>query len=392
MLVLKNQAFTNTGKTRSAWLRKSLTISQFVIAQVFIMATILVSKQITYSLNKDMGFKKNAIIYFSTNYYDTVKSNKNTLLNMLRTIPGIAMVSLSNNPPSSSSTWTQTLKYKDGKKEVQTDVDMKTADTNYIKLYQVKLLAGNNITQSDTTNKYLINEKYAHILGFRQPQQAIGKLINETPVAGVIADFNEHSLHDAVKPLAIANGTDRSRTINILLQPQNADGTAWKTTISKIQKAFNTIYPEDDFDCKFFDQQIAKYYDAEQHISSLLMWATGLAVFISCLGLLGLVIYTTTQRTKEIGVRKVLGASVSQIVAMISKDFVLLIIIAFVIAAPLAWLAMNKWLQNFAYRTQISWWVFALGIVVMIVIALLTLAFQTIKASISNPIKSLRTD
>ncbi len=392
VLVLKNQAYANTAGTRSAWLRKSLTISQFVIAQIFIMATILVSKQITYSLNKNMGFKKDAIVYFQTNYYDTVKSNKYALVNMLKTIPGIAMISVSNNPPSSNSTWTQTLKYKDGKKEVQTDVDMKIADTNYIKLYQIKLLAGNNITQSDTTNKYLINETYAHILGFRQPQQAVGKIINNIPVAGVIADFNEHSLHDLVKPLAIANGTDRARTINIALQPQNADGTAWKTTISKIEKAFHTIYPEDDFDYKFFDQSIAKYYDAEQHISSLLMWATGLAVFISCLGLLGLVIYTTAQRTKEIGVRKVLGATVAQIVTMISKDFVLLIIIAFVIAAPLAWLGMNKWLQGFAYRTQISWWVFALGIAAMIVIALLTLAFQTIKAAIANPVKSLRTE
>jgi putative ABC transport system permease protein len=395
VLVLKNQAYANTAGTRSAWLRKSLTISQFVVAQVFIMATILVSKQISYTLNKNMGFKKDAIIYLSTNYYDTVKSNKYTLVNILKTIPGIAMISVSNNPPSSNSTWTQTLKYKDGKKEVQTDVDIKIADTGYIKLYQIKLLAGNNITQSDTTNKYLINETYAHILGFRQPQQAIGKIINNIPVAGVIADFNEHSLHDFVKPLAIANGTDRARTINIALQPQNAGnagGIVWKTTISKIEKAFHTIYPEDDFDYKFFDQSIAKYYDAEKHISSLLMWATGLAVFISCLGLLGLVIYTTTQRTKEIGVRKVLGASVSQIVTMISKDFVLLITIAFVIAAPLAWLGMNKWLQSFAYRTQISWWIFVLGIALMIVIALLTLAFQTIKAAMANPVKSLRTE
>jgi putative ABC transport system permease protein len=397
VLVLKNQAYANTGKTRHAWLRKSLTISQFIIAQVFIMATILVSKQIKYSLNKDMGFKKEAIIHFNLNYYDTVKTHKYVLMDKLRNIPGISMISLSNNPPSSNSTWSSTVKYKDGKKEIETDVQLKIADTNYIKLYHIKLLAGNNITQSDTTNKFLINETYAHVLGFQQLQQAIGKYLywnnnKAVIIAGVVADFNQHTLHEPLKPLMIANGTDRALTINIELEPQNAEGTAWKSTTTAIEKAWKEMFPDDDFNYAFFDQDIAKYYDEEQHISSLLMWATGLAVFISCLGLLGLVIYTTTQRTKEIGVRKVLGASVLQIVTMISKDFMLLIIIAFVIAAPLAWFGMNKWLQNFAYRTDISWWVFLLGAGVMIIIALFTLGFQTIKAAMANPVKSLRTE
>ncbi len=391
VLVLK-QAYTNTGKTRNAWLRKSLTISQFVIAQVFIMATILVSKQITYSLNKNMGFKKDAIIHLSVNYYDTVKAHKYVFMEKLRNIPGIAMLSLSNNPPSSNSTWSSTIKYKDGKKEVLTDVQMKIADTNYIKLFSIKLLAGTNIFQSDTASQYLINETYAQILGFQNLRQAIGKKLNEIPIVGVVGDFNQHSLHDPVKPLIISNGVDRARTINIALMPQNADGTTWKSTIAQIEKAWKGIFPEDDFDYKFLDEDIAKYYDAEQHISSLLMWATSLAIFISCLGLLGLVIYTTTQRTKEIGVRKVLGASVSHIVAIITKDFLLLIVIAFAIAAPLAWIGMNKWLDNFAYRTDISWWIFALGISVMVIIAILTLGFQTIKAAIANPVKSLRTE
>ena len=397
VLVLKNQAYANTGKTRNVWLRKSLTVSQFVIAQVFIMATILVSKQITYSLNKNMGFKKDAILYLSLNYYDTVKSHKYVFMDKLASVPGISMISLSNNPPSSNSTWSSTVKYKDGKKEIETDVNIKTADTNYIKLYDIKLLAGNNITQSDTTNKFLINETYAHILGFQNLQEAVGKYLywdNNTPeiISGVVADFNQHSLHDPLKPLIICNGSERSRTISIALKPQNADGTAWKSSIAAIEKIWKQIFPEDDFGYKFFDEDIAKYYDEEQHISSLLMWATGLAVFISCLGLLGLVIYTTNRRTKEIGVRKVLGASVSQIVQIISKEFLLLIVIAFVIAVPIAWLGMHKWLENFAYRTQVSWWVFVLGITVMIVIAILTLSFQTIKAAIANPVKSLRTE
>ncbi len=396
VLVLKNQAYTSTGKTRSAFLRKSLTISQFVIAQVFIMATILVSKQISYSLSKDMGFKKDAIVYFRTNYYDTVRNHKYILLDKLKAIPEIAMVSLSNNPPSSNSTWSTTIKYKDGKKEIEADVQQKFGDTNYIKLYNIKLLAGNNFMQSDTVKDLLINETFAHILGFQQPQQAVGKYINwsnkQIAIAGVIADFNQKSLHEPVKPLAIGSWNNTERTINIALQPQNQAGTNWETGISKIKKAFTEVYPEDDFDYSFFDKDIAKYYEAEQHISSLLVWATGLAVFISCLGLLGLVIYTTALRTKEIGVRKVLGASVRQIVTLISKDFLSLVAFAFIIAVPLAWLGMNKWLQNFAYRTEISWWIFLLGGITMVVIALCTLSFQTIKAAIANPVKSLRSE
>jgi len=396
VLVLKNQAYSNTGKTRTVWLRKSLTISQFVIAQFFIMATILVSKQISYSLNKDMGFKKDAIIFFNTNFYDTVVSHKYIMVDKLRAIPEIAMVSLSNNPPSSNSTWSGIMKYKDGKKEIEADVQQKYGDTNYIKLYHLKLLAGNNFVQSDTVKEVLVNETFARVFGFQQPQQAVGKYITlsdkQIPIAGVIADFNQQSLHEAIKPMAIGSWGNIAHTINVGLQPQNASGTTWKTAISRIEKAFKETYPKDDFEYKFFDEEIAKYYDAEKNISRLLIWATGLAIFISCLGLLGLVIYTTTQRTKEIGVRKVLGASVAQIVTLISKDFLLLIAVAFVVAAPLAWIGMSKWLQNFADHTDISWWIFGLGGIIMIILALGTLGFQTIKAAIANPVKSLRSE
>ncbi len=380
VLVLKNVAYANTGKTRTAWLRKSLTVSQFVIAQVFVMAAILVSKQISYSINKDQGFKKEAILYFNTNFYDTVKSHKYVLLDKIKKIPGVTMVSLCTNPPSSGSTWSSSMKYKDGKKEIETDVQQKYGDTNYIKLYGLKLLAGNNITQSDTVNALIINETYAHLLGFQHLQQAIGKYLEydkdvKFPVVGVVADFNQHSLHEPIKPLVIASRGKDQRNISVALQPGNHGSNSWKAVITKIEKAWKEIYPEDDFSYTFFDEDIAKYYAAEQNISSLLKWATGLAVFISCLGLLGLVIYTTNQRTKEIGVRKVLGASVRQIVTLITGDFIVLILLAFVIAAPLAWIGMHRWLENFAFRTTISWWIFLTGGAIMVLIALITLSF-----------------
>ena len=362
VLVLKNQAYTGTGKTRNAWLRKSLTVSQFVIAQFFIMGAIMVSKQIHYSINKDQGFKKEAILYVNTNYYDTVKANKYVLMDKIRAIPEVALVSLCSNPPSSNNTWSSTMKYKDGKKEIQTDVQQKYGDTNYIKLYGLKLLAGTNIEQTDTVKSFIINETYAKILGFQQPQQAIGKYIEmdnkQTPIQGVVGDFNQRSLHEPIKPLVIGCRSDVERNISIALQPPGEGGASWKTAINKIEKAWKQVYPQDDFTYNFFDEDIAKYYDEERHISSLLMWATGLAIFISCLGLLGLVIYTTTQRTKEIGVRKVLGASVSQVVSLLSKDFIQLVIIAFAIATPLAWWALHEWLQGYAYRTSMSWWIF----------------------------------
>jgi ABC-type antimicrobial peptide transport system permease subunit len=394
ILVLKNQTASNTG--RNIWMRKTLTVSQFVIAQVFIIGTILVSKQISYTLNKDMGFKKDAILYFKTNFNDTVPSHRFVLLEKLKSIPEIAMISLANDPPSNNSTWTTTIKYKDGKKELEADVQIKLADTNYIKLYQMKLLAGTNLPKSDTTISVVINETYANFLGFKNPNEAIGKNIEwshkNIPIAGVIANFHQKSLHEPIKPLLLATRTKQQRCINIALQPQNADGTLWKSAITKIGKAWKELYPEDDFEYSFVDDTIKKYYTAEQNISKLLLWATGLAIFISCLGLLGLVTYITNQRTKEIGVRKVIGASITQIISLLSKDFLKLVLIAFLIAVPIAWWGTYKWLQNFAYKTDISIWIFILGGLIMFTMALIILCVRTFRAASANPVKSLRTE
>jgi putative ABC transport system permease protein len=396
VLVLKNQAYNNTGKTRNAFLRKSLTISQFVIAQVFIIATILVSRQISYSLNKDLGFKKDAILYITTHYNDPAPNKRFVLMDKLKAIPEIAMISLSNSPPSSGNTWSSTMKYKDGKKEIENDVQLKMIDTNFLALYKMKLLAGANIEYSDTARSMIINNTYAQILGFKDPQQAIGKTIEwndkQLPIVGVAADFHQKSLHEIIKPLALTSDKKNSRTFNIALQPQNASGTVWKSAIARMEKAWKEIYPEDDFEYHFLDESIAKYYTAEKHISSLLLWATGLAISISCLGLLGLVIYITNQRTKEIGIRKVIGASIGQLVALLSKDFLLLVGIAFVIAVPIAWWGANTWLQNFAYRTTLSWWVFLSGGLIMFLTAMIILGIRTFQAASANPVESLRTE
>lgn len=396
VLVLKNQSAASSGQTRNAFLRKTLTVSQFVIAQVFIIATMLVSRQISYSLNKDLGFKKDAIVYFSVNFRDNVPGRKLLLQEKLKAVPGIEKISLSNSPPSSSNTWSSTMKYKDGKKEIETDVQLKMIDTNFLPMYKMKLLAGGNMLYSDTGNAMIINETYAKILGFTNPQQAVGKYIEwnnkQMPIVGIAANFHQKSTHEIIKPLALVNNLKQCRTFNIALQPQNSQGTTWKTAIAGIEKNWKEVYPADDFDYHFLDESLAKYYTAEKNISSLLLWATGLAIAISCLGLLGLVIYITHQRTKEIGIRKVIGASIGQLVTLLSKDFLKLVAIAFMIAVPIAWWGAYKWLQNFAYKTEISWWIFVSGGLVMFIMAMLVLGLRTFKAAAANPVESLRTE
>jgi len=395
ILVLKNQAYSNTGRSRSAWLRKSLTISQFVIAQVFIIASLLVAKQISYVLNKELGFKKDAIVYFRTNNRESEKKNP-VLLDKLKAIPGIAMISISSNPPSSNGTWSSTMTFNEGKKEIRENVQAKFADSNYFRMYGLHLLSGVSAPQSDTTNAVVINETYLHVLGYQDPQKIIGKQIKwndgNRSIVGVVADFHPRSLHESIKPLVIANGISKAFVFNIALQPRNSDGTNWPATTAAIEKAFHSVYPNDDYDYQFVDDTIAKFYTAEKNISRLLLWATGLTIFISCLGLLGLVIYITNQRTKEIGIRKVIGATVTQLILLLSRDFLKLIGIAILIAIPIAWWGSRKWLENFAYRTSLSWWVFAAGGGSLLLIALIILCVRTFKAAVVNPIESLRSE
>lgn len=404
VLVLKNQSFSNSSITRSAWIRKTLTVTQFVFAQAFIIATLIVGTQIRFMLHKDLGFKKDGIISIETPINENDFSDKAVaakslstrkfLLQKIQAIPGISVACIAGTPPATSGTAMRTMKFNNGKKQIETTVDIKYADEDYFKLYHLPLLAGRYVKRSDSLTEYVINETYARFLGFKNPSDAVGKFIGDDkqiPIVGVVYDFYARSLHSEIKPLAFYSQLPVEYELHIALKPETSPNE-WSKTIKQIEKAYKQVYPDEIFDCDFVDESIAKFYKAEQHTSTLLSWATGLAILISCLGLLGLVIYTTNQRIKEIGVRKVLGATVSQIVTLISKDFIKLVLLAFIIAVPIAWWGMNKWLQSFAYRTEISWWLFVTDGALMIVIALLTLGFQTIKAASANPVKSLRAE
>jgi putative ABC transport system permease protein len=397
--VLKNQLNATTAQSRKAWFRKSLTITQFVIAQFLVMATLVVSRQINFSLNKELGYKKDAIVNFRTrwNFFSDKEDNRRlVLLEKIKAIPGIEKVSLASAAPAHNGSSSTILTVNNGKKDIEMMVEVVQADPEYFDIYKMKLKAGRLPAQSDTIKEYLINESYAKELGFSNPADAIGKLVEgnnrKVPVVGVLADFNTKSTHSAIGPLAYASSRKSSYSIHLALKAQDAAPGLWKTTLEKVEKEYKQLYPEDDFKFEFFDATIAAFYKKEQDISRLLNWSSALCIFISCLGLLGLVIYTTNTRTKEIGVRKVLGASVAQIVSLLSRDLLLLVLLAFVIASPLAWIVMHKWLQDFVYRATMSWWLFAACGAGMLLIAMLLLAIRTIKAAIANPVKSLRTE
>lgn len=393
VLVLKNQLVSGNGQTRNARVRKMLTISQFVIAQFFVIGTFVVSKQIDFSLNADMGFNKTAVINIDLPR-DTIASHGKQLLQEFKDMPGIAAISTGFLAPADKGVSFTSLSYNNGKEDLTPTTQIRWGDPEFIKVYEIKLLAGKNIQPSDTIKEFLVNESYAHAIGFKHAADALNQQLDwngkKVPIVGIVKDYHDQSMRANISPVVFGGAS--GSTFHIRLKPNNAGGLQWKTTLTAIQQSFKKMYPEEGFKYSFLDDTIASFYEQEQQTASLLRWAAGISVFISCMGLLGLVLYTTTARTKEVGIRKVLGASVANIIAILSKDFIQVILIAFLIAAPLAWWASYKWLQDFVFRTELSWWVFGISGLGMILMALLTLSIQTVKTAIANPVKSLRTE
>ena len=401
--ILRNQMFAGSATTRGTSIRKILTVSQFTVAQVLIIAAVVVSKQTLYSINKDLGYRRDAIVSFHVPWsFDAWQWSRTagksdlrrfTLLNRLREIPEINTISLAGDPPASNGTSSTAMKVNNGKSIVETMVEIKYADTSYFGLYGMKLIAGRNLLQSDTTREFVINETFARFLGFSNPIDAIGRSIQRhgmIPIVGVLADFHTKSTHQAIKPLAYSSAGKSSFMFHLALKAGDPD--SWKVALKKTESAFKEVYPDQNFESRFFDETIAAFYKTEQNTARLLNWAAGLAIFISCIGLLGLVIHTTNARVKEIGVRKVLGASVTGIVSLLTREFMMLVLVAFLLASPVGWWAMNRWLQDFAFRTGLSWWVFALAGVFAFVTAILTVSVQAFRAASANPVDSLRTE
>lgn len=391
--VFKNQIVPNSDKGA---LRKYLTIFQFVIAQVFIIATLLVGKQLNYVMKKDMGFKTEAIAYFRTPWSTPSIEKKQRLVTEIEALSLVSKVNLGGQPPASFSTHSMGVLFQDSDKEINSDLQLIYGDATYFNLYGLQLLAG-RLPLNDTIQEYVINETYLKQLGFDNPESIIGKTfkaVNENqPIVGVMKDFNQRSLKTKIEPMVFTGDTFRSQhsqfnTVSFELSIENS--TQWPETITQIETIWKNMYPDSEFKYNFMDDTVKQFYEKERKTAILLQWATGLAILISCLGLLGLVIHTTERRTKEIGVRKILGASIFQLNLLLSKDFLKLVLIAFLIATPIAWYGLTYWLEGFANKTILSWWIFILSGFAMIVIALLIMSIKIIASVNTNPVKSLR--
>ncbi|HET7361148.1 MAG TPA: FtsX-like permease family protein, partial [Salinimicrobium sp.] len=393
--VLKSQVVPGTHKSS---LRKSLTVFQFVIAQVFIIATILVGRQIQFMMTEDMGFKTEAIAYVRTPWHDDSMDKRLRFIEEMKNLTQIKNISLGGAPPASNTVHSTITNYYDGKKEIQTNLHLLYGDTSYLNLYNIDLLAGRNL-RNDTLREFVINQTFLKRLGFENPQNAIGKSLEYNdelyPIVGVMEDFNQRSLKLGIEPMAFIGNWNQGRysqfnTIHLLLKTENPGN--WPAVISTAEEVWEDIYPGKNFELKFMDETVQQFYEREQKTAKLLNWATGLSVLISCLGLLGLVIHTTERRTKEIGIRKVLGATMKQLNFLLCREFLLLVGLAFLIAAPIAWWGLHNWLQDFASKTELSWWIFLLSGVLMVILALLIMGAKTWATARKNPVKSLRSE
>ena len=377
------------------YLRKGLIVFQFTVSLLFIIATLIIGRQINFMMNEDMGFTKNAIININTNWRYPPEKVK-VLAYRIRDLAEVKMVSRNEGAPASTNFNGSSISFN--KAEVPTQILI--CDENYTSLYQLKIITGRNIIPADSINELLINENCARGLGFKKPEDAVGKLVDfgwsngpasvRRPIVGVVADFHSQSLHEPIKPVKFITG--QGATVGIKLLSQNLHPRDLQKTIGKISAVWKSVYPHDPFEYQFFDQQIAQFYDGYRKTNQIMNIAMAIAIFISCMGLFGLATFTAEQRRKEIGIRKVLGASVAAIVSMLSKDFLKLVLLSLVIASPFAWYFMNDWLQGFAYRTDMSLLIFLLAGAMAVAIAIVTISFQAIRAAIANPINSLRSE
>ncbi len=398
---LKNK--TGAQGTSVITLRRGLVVFQFLTAQILIIGALVVTKQMNFVQSKSLGFNKENVVDIS------LPENKPEQLKLLHDrlsgIPGIKSFSFSLGAPVSEDAVSTSFNTKEKYATEKIDVSIKAADENYLQTYGLHLVAGrwfdntderkidNSIPDSLKKYAFVLNETAARSLGFSSPQEALGKYVTfgmndiSAPVIGVVKDYNTSSLHDAVPPVLMIEFPFFYYDAGIRLASTNP-----ASTLSAVAKAWSSVYPEHLFESSFLDENIAKLYKNDKRTQQLFNLFAFLSIVINVLGLVGLLSFIIEQKTKEIGIRKILGASIKDISFILSKDFLRLIITAFFIAAPIAWLLMNKWLQDFAYRTTISWWIFGVAVLAAFIITCLAVGFQTIKAAVANPVDSLRND
>ena len=370
-------------------LRRVLVIVQFAISQILIIGTIVISAQIRYAAKADLGFRKDGIVLL--NLPNSSVSKMKVLKTRLLSVAGTQNVSFCFEPPASGNNNGRDIQYENRPVKEAFTVNVKDADNQYISTFDLKLIAGRNIFPSDTIREYLVNETLVNKLHLKSPQEIIGKTVNindkKAQVVGVLKDFKSESFRNEIRPIAIASNPIQYNYAAVRINLNNI-----KPTLTALEKVWKETYPEYVYSAVFVDEKIAKFYELDNTILRLVQGFAGIAILIGCLGLYGLVSFMAAQKTKEIGVRKVLGASLQNILWLFGKEFSRLLLIAFVIAAPLSWLVMHHWLQEFVYRISICPWIFLIAILSTFVIAGITVGFKSVKAALANPVKSLRSE
>jgi ABC-type lipoprotein release transport system permease subunit len=402
-----------------SYLRKGLIVFQFTVSLLLIIGTMMVGRQIHYMLNTDLGFNKDAIVTIDiprTKPWDQRDHRTVVLATGIRQLAGVQKVSLNTGSPEAWGPGLMGHLEHQGATDVTIDVDANQIDTGYISLYGLTLIAGRNFYISDTmrlgarpvspgsnpaqgaTQAYILNETAARALGFSRPADVVGQQVSEGegmmlgPVVGVVKDFHSLSLHEKIKPFYFSMQTRAGGQLSVKLSSAGVSAGKVRTLMTNMESVFKKIYPGTAFQSQFFDEALEQLYTQERQTSEIMNIAMGIAIFISCMGLFGLAAFTANQRTREIGIRKVLGADVPRLVALLSTEFILLVGLSTVIAAPVAGWGVHQWLQDFAYRTSMPWWIYVAAGVAAIVIALLTVSYQAIRAATANPVKSLRVD
>lgn len=373
-------------------LRKGLVVFQFATAQALMVGTLIALIQLSYVRNRDLGFRKDLIYTFDISGDSLSQSKMYAFKQRLLQLPGVETVTLCSDQAASGSTWMTNFSIGRGTENQKFNTTIKYADADFMKTYGLRLVAGRWLEDSDTTREFVVNETLLRRSGIQRPEEALDKEVRLgtqgwRKVVGVVQDFHAHSLHRPVEPLVMACSLDRLYGASVKINPSRI-----QATVAAIQQEFDATYPEQVLSSHWFDESLADFYISEDRFASTCKGFGILALLISCLGLLGLAAHTAQQRTKEIGIRKVLGASVAGITGLLAKDFLRLVMVAVVVASPIAWYLMDKWLSDFAYRITMPWWIFPLCGLAALVIAFLTVGVQSVKAAWANPVDSLKNE
>ena len=392
--VLSLKGISNNAGSGGLKLRKALIVFQFTISLIFIIGTIVITNQIKFMRTADKGFKTDAIVTVN-NWHDQTGKMKVLAQDATR-LPGVNKVIQQATAPMGFAEMGNNYTYK-GKEELHLEVATKMGDENFIPFYQMKIIAGRNMVQSDSLREFVINEKFSKILGFAASSDAVGKMLYlggiPYPIVGVVADFHTGSFRDAIKPIVIAHMPEWESSLAISVSAKGKNISESKSIIAAIEKKWKALYPDAGFNYSFLDDSISWLFEKDQQARWLMNAAMIITIFISCMGLFGLVMFTAEKRTKEIGIRKVLGASVLDITTMLGKDFIIQVLISLAIASPIAWCFMNQMVTGFclSYQYQLVGFC-SRQVTAAVSIALITVSFQAIKAAIANPVKSLRTE